>query len=81
MIDTRGLQIFCDSSFSKVFRPRVLSIPRSRDICHNRHKDVVSATVVTSLAEGWLETNESNALKSDFIISVFIDFTKAGAMP
>ena len=77
-IDTKSLQKFCDSSFSKVCRPRVPCIPRSRAISHNRHQDIVSATVATSLAEGWLEAYESNASKSDFIISVFIDFTKAG---
>ena len=38
----------------------------------------MSATVATSLAEGCLEVDESNASKSDFIISVFIDSIKVG---
>ena len=50
-----------------------------QSMSHSRHQDVVSATVATYLAEGWMAADDSKTSKTDFMMSVFIDFTMAGA--
>ena len=49
-----------------------------QSMSHSQHQDVVSATVATYLAEGWMAADDSKTSKMDFMMSVFIDFTMAG---
>ena len=75
---TRSARKVIKNLTTKFFRrdciPHVPCTPRSRAKSHNRHQDVVSATVATYMAEGWVAAKfASCASASDCLVNLDLE--------